>query len=64
MNKRYKLAVEEFDDICEVHVVVEYDFSVVLDQCQGDEEHKVGGANVLSRPYRLPHRKHVIVNQL
>ena len=33
--------VEELDDVGEVHVVVEDDVAVVLDQRQCDEEHKV-----------------------
>ena len=58
------ITVEELDDVGEVHVVVDDDVTVVLDQRECDEEHKVGGAYVLRRPDELPHAEHVVVLQL
>ena len=56
--------VEEFDDVGEVHVIVDDDFAVKLDERQRDEEHEVRRAHVLRHPDRLPHPKHVLVHQL
>ncbi len=46
--------VEEFDDICEIHVVVNDDFSIKLHQRQCYEQYVVGGTYVFGCPYRLP----------
>ena len=59
-----ELTIKELDDVGEVHVVVQDDVPVVLHQGQGQEEHKVAGADVLGCPDRLPHAEHVWVQQL
>ena len=56
--------VEEFDDVGEVHVVIDDDLAVVFDEGEGDEQHKVGRADVSRHPDRLPHGEHIIVEQL
>lgn len=38
---KLRLTVEELDDVSEVHVVLQDDVPVNLDQCQGNEEDKV-----------------------
>ena len=34
--------VEELDDVCEVHVAVEDDVAIALDQAEGDEQEELG----------------------
>ena len=58
------LTIEKFDNVCKVHVIVEYDVSVILHQRQSDEENEMWGADVTSRPDRLPNRKHVVIQKL
>ena len=60
----YALTVKELDDICEVHVIIDDDLSVILDERESDEENEVRRADVLSNPDALPHQKHVLVQQL
>lgn len=55
--------VEEFDDICEIHVVVNDDFSIKLHQRQCYEQYVVGGTYVFGCPYRLPNWEHIVVHQ-
>lgn len=64
MKQYLCVTVEEFDDVGEVHVVLQDDVPVELHQGQRDEEHEVTGRGVLRRPDRLPHREHVIIHQL
>jgi len=56
--------VEEADDVGEVHVVVDDDLAVVLDERERDEQLQVRRGHVLRRPDRLPDREHVLVHQL
>lgn len=56
--------IKEFNDVGEVHVVVHDDLTVNCDQRQGQEEDKVLRGNPGSHPDHLPHRKHVVVQQL
>lgn len=58
-----KCTVEKLDYVSEVHVVVDDDFTVVLNKCQSNKENKVWGTDVFSRPNRLPHSKDVIIDQ-
>ena len=56
------ITIEELDDVCEVHVVLQNDVSVDLHQREGDEQPKMAGGDVLGSPDGLPHREHIIVN--
>lgn len=47
--------IEELNDVCEVHVVLQNDVSVDLHQSQGDEQNKVARGDILSCPDGLPH---------
>ena len=58
------ITVEEADDVGKVHLVVDDDLAVVLDQREGDEEDKVGGAYAARRPDRLPDAEHILIHQL
>lgn len=56
--------VEELDDVSEVHVVVHDDLAINRDQGQGQEEDKVLWGDPGSHPDHLPHRKHILVQEL
>ena len=56
--------VEELDDVREVHVAVEDDVAVGLDQAKRDEEEELGRRDFFRRPYRLPHPVDVVVAEL
>ena len=56
--------VKEANDVGEVHVVVDDDLAVELDQCERYEEDQVRRAHVLCRPDHLPDREHVLVDHL
>lgn len=56
--------IEELDDVCEVHVVLQDDISVDLYQCQRDEQDIVGRGHMLSGPNSLPHGEDVVIDQL
>ena len=58
------LTIKEFNDISEIHVVIQYDFSVILNQSQCNEQNKMGGTNSPGCPNCLPHRKYIIIHQL
>jgi len=56
--------IKEANDVGEVHVIVDDDLAVELDECECYEEHQMRRAHVLSRPNRLPHREHIVIHQL
>ena len=56
--------VEKLDDVREVHVAVEDDVAVGLDQAKRDEEEELGRRDFFRRPYRLPHPVDVVVAEL
>ena len=56
--------VEELDDVREVHVAVEDDVAVGLDQTKSYEEEELGRRDFFRRPYRLPHPVDVVVAEL
>lgn len=56
--------IEELNDVCEVHVVLQDDVPVHLHQRQGDEEDKVTRGDVLGCPDGFPDCEHVIIHQL
>lgn len=58
------LTVEELDDVSEVHVIVDDDFTVNCNQSQGKKEDKVPRGNPGCHPYYLPDGKHVLVQEL
>lgn len=58
------VTVEELDDVCEVHVVLQDDVPVDFHQCQGDEEDKVTGRDALGCPDGFPDGKHIVVHEL
>ena len=58
------LTVKEANNVGEIHVVVDDDFTVVLDESECYEQDQVRWAHVLSDPDRLPHRKYIFIYQL
>ena len=58
------LTIEELDDVGKVHVVVDDDVPVGLDQGESDEQVEVRRADVLGRPDRFPHVEDVFVLEL
>lgn len=58
------LTVEELDDVCEVHVVLQDDVPVDFHQRQGNEEDKVTGRDALGCPDGFPDGKHIVVHEL
>jgi len=56
--------VKELDDVGEVHVPVEDDVAVVLDEGEGDEEKEVAGDNEARGPNRLPDQVDITIGKL
>lgn len=56
--------IEEFNDVSEVHVVLQDDVPVDLHQSQGNEEDKVTRGDILSCPDGFPDCKHILIHQL
>lgn len=58
------LTIKELDDVRKVHVILQDDVSVSLDQRKSNEEHKVFGGRVLGRPDGFPQGEHIVVHHL
>ena len=56
--------VEKLDDVGEVHVPVENDVPVVLDEGEGDEEKEVTGDDKARSPNRLPDQVDITIGKL
>ncbi len=56
--------VEELDDVGEVHVPVEDDVAVRLDEGHGHEEVEVRRDHLPAGPDRLPHQVYLVVGEL
>jgi len=59
-----ELTIKEANDVGEVHVIVDDDLAVELDESECYEEDQVRRAHVLSGPDRLPDREHIVIHQL
>lgn len=55
--------VKEFDDVCEIHIVLQDDVTVDLHESQRDEQDVVGGRDMLGRPDGLPDREDIIIDE-
>ena len=56
--------VEKLDDVSEVHVPVENDVPVVLDEGEGDEEKEVTGDDKARGPNSLPNQVDITIGKL
>ena len=56
--------VEELYDVREVHVPVQNDIPIVLDQGQGHKEKKVAWTDLAARPNGFPNQKYFVVGEL
>lgn len=63
MRSWYVGTIEELDDVCEIHVVLQDDVSVDLHQSQRDEQDIVGGRDVFGGPDGLPDGEDVIIDE-
>lgn len=64
VNFSCSLTVKKFDDVCEVHVVVQDDVPVHLHQGQCNEEDEVLGRDAGGHPDDLPYCKHILIEKL
>lgn len=55
--------IKKFDDVCEIHVVLQDDVTVDLHQRQRDEQDIVGGRHVFGCPDGLPNREDIIIDE-
>jgi len=63
LTDRESLTVKEADNVREIHIIVNNDLAIILDQRERYEEDQVRRAHVMSSPDRLPHRKYVVVHE-
>lgn len=62
-NQALVFTIEEFDDVSEVHVVINDDFSVEFNQSERKEERKMSGTQPPCHPYQLPYLEHIAVQK-
>lgn len=58
-----RITIEKLDYICEVHVVVQNNVTVVLHKCQSNKQDKVAWADMLGCPNCLPNGENIWVQE-